>query len=302
MIRDVGEAVTKLVMRTWKAEATTQRKNLESNRDVTLLTRVLPLLKSVDSIIFAGSFFYGDGKSPAFGAYSKFVPRETDLPIATYWRKLGETYLPDPEVDLYYKLSTQDFESGFWKTLCVRGLTILHDILSHRESEGVSTHRTCLQHLFPRLRRIDLDGIPADFIFPSSGGPAFGVLQESTSGIQELSIAVPGPDSLDTPVQFSKEIMSIAQMYSKSLQCLMVEVDISNRDDLYRIPLIPAMTQLLPQLALVSSITIWMGALYTTHAELLAFGKVVKACRSLRSLVLGELCFEVETWWGILNK
>jgi hypothetical protein len=124
MIRGAGESVTKLVMDTWKAQATSQRQNLESNRDIKLFTRVLPFTKNVHTIVFAAHFYHAVRKSPGFRTYWQFKPRETCLSIAGCWPKVGETYLPDPELDqaeeVLAKLSHQGFESGFWKPLSVR--------------------------------------------------------------------------------------------------------------------------------------------------------------------------------------
>ncbi|KUL85121.1 hypothetical protein ZTR_08299 [Talaromyces verruculosus] len=44
-----------------------------------------------------------------------------------------------------------------------------------------------------------------------------------------------------------------------------------------------------------------MGSLYTTQEELLAFGKVVRASKSLRSLKMFELCLEDEDWEDVLD-
>ncbi|GAM35879.1 hypothetical protein TCE0_017r04548 [Talaromyces pinophilus] len=302
MIRAVGHSVTKLIMDTWKAQATSQMQNLENDRDIRLFTRALPFLKNVHSIVFAESFYHAVRKSPSFRTYWQFTPRQAGLPIAGYWQKVGEIYLPYPDFDqaeeAIAKLPPQGFESGFWKSLAVRGLTILHYILSNGEWNGNSSPTPCLQNLFPGLRKIALDRLPAELICPSSGGPVFDVLQESTSGIRKLNLSVPGPELLDTPGHFLTEIKSFAQMYSKSLKCIMVEV---NNNDERRIPLIPAMGELLPQLALLSRLTIWMGSLYTTQEELLAFGKVVQASKSLRSLKMFELCLEDEDWEDVLD-
>lgn len=302
MIRAVGHSVTKLVMDTWKAQATSQRQNLESNRDVKLFTRVLPYLKNVHSIVFAESFYDPVRKSPGFRTYFQFAPSEVGLPIAGFWSKVGETYLPEPELDqaeeVIAKLPSQGFESGFWNSLCVRGLTNLHDILSNGEWKGNLDHTPCLQNLFPGLRKIVLGRFPGELICPSSGGSAFRVLQESTSGIRKLNLSISVPDSLDTPVHFLTDIKSLVQMYAKSLECVSVEID---NNEGFDIPLIPAMGELLPQLALLSRLTIWMASLFTTEAELSAFGKVVRASKSLRSLKMFELCLQDEEWEDVLD-
>ncbi|KUL85122.1 hypothetical protein ZTR_08298 [Talaromyces verruculosus] len=250
MIRAVGHSVTKLIMDTWKAQATSQMQNVENDRDIILFTRALPFLKNVHSIVFAESFYHAVRKSPSFRTYWQFTPRQAGLPIAGYWQKVGETYLPYPDFDdqaeeAIAKLPSQGFECGFWKSLAVRGLTILLYILSNEEWNRNSSHTPCLQNLFPGLRKIALDRLPAELICPSSGGPVFDVLLESTSGIRKLNISVPVPESLDTPGHFLTEIKSFARMYSKSLECIMVEV---NNNDERRIPLIPAMGELLAQL------------------------------------------------------
>ena len=56
MIRVVGHSVTKLIMDTWKAQATSQRQNLENDRDIKLFTRALPFLKNVHSIYLPRAF------------------------------------------------------------------------------------------------------------------------------------------------------------------------------------------------------------------------------------------------------
>lgn len=302
IITAVGHSVTKLIMDTWKAQATSQMQNLENDRDIRLFTRALPFLKNVHSIVFAESFYYAARESPSFRTYWQFAPRQAGLPIAGSWQKVGETYLPYPDFDqaeeAIAKLPPQGFESGFWRSLAVRGLTILHYILSNREWNGNSSHTPCLQNLFPGLRKIALDRLPAELICPSGGGPVFDVLQESASGIRKLNISVPVPESLDTPVHFLTDIKSLVQMYAKSLECLIVEID---NDEGLHIPLIPAMGEILPQLALLSRLTIWMSPLFTTEAELSAFGKVVRAFKSLRSLKMFELCLQDEEWEDVLD-
>ena len=192
------------------------------------------------------------------------------------------------------QLSSQDFESGLWKSLCVRGLTNLHDILSIGEWNGNLDHTPCLQNLFPGLRKIVLGRVPGELMC----GSVFRVLQESTSGIRKLNLSISVPDSLDTPVHFLTDIKSLVQMYAKSLECLTVEID--NNEGLH-IPLIPAMGELLPQLALLSRLTIWMSPMFTTEVELSAFGKVVRASKSLRSLKMFGLCLQDEEWEDVLD-
>ncbi|EEA26219.1 hypothetical protein PMAA_072950 [Talaromyces marneffei ATCC 18224] len=299
LVHCVGEVRGKFIMGVWKSQAISQRKNIESSRDAALLTKIIPALKSVRSIIFAAHFYHSTRESPSSRTYKNSVPPEACLPIAAYWLKIGEAYLPDPEPDMDEEIQAE-ISSGFWDSLCVRGPEVLHNILSHGEWNGDLTHRTCLQHLFPKLERIDLDHMPPEFLSLSRGGPVCKVLQESTSGIRELSLRVSLPDALDAQVQFLTEIKSVVKMYSTSLQYLVVELDsfCSNGE---RLPLIPAMTELLPQLGVLSNLTIWMSSLYTTSTQLADFSKAVEACKPLQSLELFELCLEDERWEDVLS-
>lgn len=230
---------------------------------------------------------------------------KTVIPIVSWWIKVGKIYLPDPALhddeEHISRSLPQSFESDFWGSLCVRGITILHDILSGGERNEDSAHRTCLRSLFPRLINIDLDQIPAEHIFRSSGGVVNRILRESTNGIQELGISLPGPVESDIPDQFLAGINPFAQMYTQSLKCLSVDIDTTYSND-NRIPLIPTMTELLPQFAVLSSLEVFMSPLRTTHAELLAFGEAIKGCKTLRALDLGGSCLENETWEDLLNQ
>uniref|UniRef100_A0A093UUZ0 Uncharacterized protein n=1 Tax=Talaromyces marneffei PM1 TaxID=1077442 RepID=A0A093UUZ0_TALMA len=114
LVHCVGEVRGKFIMGVWKSQAISQRKNIESSRDAALLTKIIPALKSVRSIIFAAHFYHSTRESPSSRTYKNSVPPEACLPIAAYWLKIGEAYLPDPEPDMDEEIQAE-ISSGIHK-------------------------------------------------------------------------------------------------------------------------------------------------------------------------------------------
>ncbi|RAO68048.1 uncharacterized protein BHQ10_004060 [Talaromyces amestolkiae] len=293
----------------WRAHGASQRRNLENDRDRAVLEMILPTLKNVTTVAFDISSircaeFH---RRPTYHTYKNiYHAKEYHAPIYSGWIKAAGTYLPWSGKKSYEDEVTADFEaqepkSKFWNFLPVRGIKIFHDLLSREQSNGSFDLSIGLQYFFPKLETLILKGYPTELYSSRVGGPVYQVIQESC--IQELHISLTESDFTDSQTTGYEGIPAVTFANSRSLRFLTIDCDqgMQYEEDIPSI--MRVISELLPQLVALVALTISMDPIKTTHSDLVAFAKAVGACKSLKTLNMGEVTLEYdEVWEDVLGS
>ncbi|EED22093.1 hypothetical protein TSTA_093390 [Talaromyces stipitatus ATCC 10500] len=296
----------------WRFHASAQRENLETNRDVALLMKILPYLQNVDCVFFTSSY-QGGGvivRTPAIATYEQMFTDEYEhVPLGTYWKKGidGIGYHPRPLMSQQDNeseglLADQIFKSRFWGEPPVRGLRVFCDLLSPEEKETGHDYQPLDMHVFfPKLKWLFLNNIPTDFFSFWGGGPLYRLLRDSMRGLQHINLFLMEPaDQLRKRIDYSAGIQAMIQGSVSSLRTL--ELIIVNEDRFFKEheTFMSMLTESLPQLVALEELKI-SNTVLTTTEKMMAFGEAIRTCRSLKLLILMYFCLP-EYWKDVLDQ
>lgn len=299
-------------VRAWKAHGASQKRNLENDRDRAILERILPSLKSITSVAFTAHNIAGCSMpdiwqvpSPTYHTYKKISHgKEISAPICGGWMKAAGTYLPWSGKKrcrnrVIAKFEAQEPKSEFWKSLPVRGFKIFRDLLSQEQSNGSFDLSISLQNFFPKLESLVLRDFPPELCSSRIGGPFYQVIHESC--IQELHISLSESDFMGSQTPEYDPAVILAN--SRSLQSLTIDCDVDMRYGEEMPPIVRVISELLPQLVALVDLTISLEPTETSHSDLVAFAKAVGACKSLKTLDMGEMALKNgEVWEDVLDS
>ena len=90
---------------------------------------------------------------------------------------------------------------------------------------------------------------------------------------------------------------------SRSLRSLTIDCDVDMRYEEIKPSIVHVISELLPQLVALVDLTIFLEPTETSQSDLVAFAKAVGACKSLKTLDMGEMALGPgEVWEDVLDS
>lgn len=282
-----------------------QRLNLTTERDLSLVMKILPFLINVDTIEFDTCFWrrlqwvdYPVGFSPAQIQYINWRRHQDtahimDNALFRGFKKVDDLYFPadtvekHPEV-LLTELPAMKIDLFNWRFLPIRGVKILQHLSN--------TDDGCpggLKHLFFKLKTLTVRHITHMFLKDN----LLEFLKNSAVDIKRLDVLADerGLDNVRTRIAFTQHIKPLFEKGFLTLQHLVLFIDICSYNQWIRdvYVLLPRFNQL---------ISLTLGGMKTYEKDLLALGHAVFHKPTITHIELQHVWLLDSKWSTVLGR